>query len=191
MEKHKYGYYRLVFGHSDYYDQRDWLLNHGVDVSSDSRYVFTERPKSRRTDRQNWKELMRKAKYPDEIYVPYLECLGRNLQIITNEIVDLTNRRIKVTINNYQYDSNSKNGQTNLKNLKYFADFQQMVNFEGVNDTKKKTGKKGGRPSKLSPEKYDEFIATYKLHGLEQTAQIFKMSKSSVRNYLHKVQNEQ
>lgn len=178
-----FGYYRLVFGHNDKQEQIDFLRNMGVDVSTESTTLISETPKAPRNVRQAWNNLVNKVRSPDMIYVPYLECISKDLHTIAKDINNLVSRNITVTIGPYYYNQ-SKIGKENLNQLNYFASFQQNSKHEKIDETKKIRGRKGGRPRKISPDEIENVKNMSDVLGIKSAAVQYGVSEGTIRNYL-------
>lgn len=183
----KYGYYRSVFGHSDIHEQRQYLLSKGVDPQ-DKKTTFTETPSTPKSNRRKWLQLIKSdgLKPYDEIFVPYLECLGEKLLVIATDICHLVyEKHVSVTIGDYLF-SQSKEGTANFETLNFYAKFQHNINLSKAYDKKVEVGRKGGRPRSMPDYEKEEFNAAIKMFGIKCAAKQFKISLATAYNYRNK-----
>ena len=183
----KYGYARVSTLKQDLTEQIDEIAAKGV--SRD--HIFSEKMTGTKSNRPQWIKLISQIKAGDEIIVTKLDRLGRSLQIILNEIDELTAKQVSVTVGNITFDKSTPTGKLMLNVMGSFAEFERDMivdRMQGARAYKRKTDPdyREGRKRKLTPAMVSAMRNYYKTHTQVETAKAFNVSPRTVGNYMGK-----
>lgn len=183
----RYGYARVSTLKQDLTEQIAEIKAKGVPEAN----IYAEKMTGTRSNRPQWLKLMNTAKPGDEIIVTKLDRLGRSLQVILQEINQLTNKKVTVTVGNMSFDRTTPTGKLMLNVMASFAEFERDMivdRMQGARAYKRKNDKdyREGRKRKLTPEMVDAMRDYYKTHTQKETAKAFNVSPRTVGNYLGK-----
>lgn len=183
----KYGYARVSTLKQDLQEQIDVICSKGVSNSN----IFSEKITGAISERPKWNQLMNKVISGDEVVVTKLDRLGRSLQVILQEIDELTQKSVKVTVGNMTFDQSSPTGRLMLNIMATFAEFERDMivdRMQGARAYKRKTDPnyREGRKRKLTPTMVDAMHNYYKDHTQVETAKAFNVSPRTVGNYMRK-----
>lgn len=183
----RYGYARVSTLKQDLTEQIDEILAKGVSRE----HIYAEKMTGTKSNRPQWIQLTQQLQAGDEIIVTKLDRLGRSLQVILNEIDELTAKQVTVTVGNITFDKSTPTGKLMLNVMASFAEFERDMivdRMQGARAYKRKTDPKykEGRKRKLTPEMVDAMRAYYQTHTQKETAKAFNVSPRTVGNYMGK-----
>ena len=183
----QYGYARVSTIKQDLQEQIDEIKSKGVTEN----HIFAEKITGTKTNRPAWLKLVSTVQAGDEIIVTKLDRLGRSLQIILQEIDQLTAKEVTVTVGNMSFDRTTPQGKLMLNIMGSFAEFERdmiVSRMQSGRAYKRKTDPqyKEGRKRKLTPEMVKAMRTYYRTHTQVQTAEAFGISQRTVGNYMSK-----
>lgn len=186
----RYGYARVSTLKQDLQEQIDTIKSKGVLESN----IFSEKITGTISERPEWNKLIYKVASGDEVIVTKLDRLGRSLQVILQEINELTQKNVTVTVGNMTFDQSSPTGRLMLNVMASFAEFERdmiVARMQGGRAYKRKTDPnyREGRKRKLTPAMVDAMHDYYKTHTQVETAKAFSVSPRTVGNYMGKPKN--
>lgn len=186
----RYGYARVSTLKQDLTEQIDEILAKGVSRE----HIYAEKMTGTKSNRPQWIQLVQTLKAGDEIIVTKLDRLGRSLQVILNEIDELTAKQVSVTVGNMTFDKSSPTGKLMLNVMASFAEFERDMivdRMQGARSYKRKTDPsyREGRKKKLTPAMQQAMLEFYKTHTQKETAKAFNISPRTVGNYMGKPTN--
>ena len=183
----RYGYARVSTLKQDLTEQIAEITAKGI--SKDN--IFAEKMTGTRPNRPVWLDLMNTVESGDEIVVTKLDRLGRSLQVILQEIDQLTTKNVKVTVGNMSFDRSTAVGKLMLNVMASFAEFERDMivdRMQGARAYKRKTDPKyrEGRKKKITPAMQKAMLEYYKNHTQKETEIAFNVSPRTVGNYMGK-----
>ncbi len=183
----RYGYARVSTLKQDLQEQIDTIKSKGVSESN----IFSEKITGTISERPKWNQLLHKVVNGDEVIVTKLDRLGRSLQVILQEINELTQKNVTVTVGNMTFDQSSPTGRLMLNVMASFAEFERDMivdRMQGARAYKRKTDPsyREGRKPKLTPQMVDAMKKYYVNHTQVETAKAFNISPRTVGNYMGK-----
>ncbi|MBS1089935.1 recombinase family protein [Gluconobacter wancherniae] len=149
----KYGYARVSTLSQDLNEQITQLMALGVDKNNIYSEKITGTIKS--DDRKQFKKLLNKLSYGDELVVMKLDRLGRTAIDIQRTILDMKTNGIILTIDGVGTIKNDMVGNLTVNLLSAFAEFERALIVDRTQTGRKRAieaGKKMGRRMKLSKE---------------------------------------
>ena len=134
-------------------------------------------------------ELVDYVREGDTVVLTKLDRMGRSLNSILTTIQELQSKGVQVRTLDGQVDTTSNNpmqkAMTQL--LGVFAELEHSIIVDRLQSGRERTGKKGGRPSKLTPEQHQQIKAKFaKGESKSSLSQAYGVSRATIINILTK-----
>ena len=186
----KYGYVRVSTKEQNIDRQIAAMTKEKLEMKQ----IYVDKASGKDFNRKKYKQLLRKLKEGDELYIKSIDRLGRNYDEIIKEWNRLTKeKKIDIIVLDFPLlDTREKAENLTgkflsdivLQILSYVAQIERenihQRQMEGIKEAKKK-GVKFGRPKQKLPDNFYEIVTLWKNNkiSLREGAKLLKMSHST------------
>ena len=186
----KYGYVRVSTKEQNIDRQIAAMTKERLEMKQ----IYVDKASGKDFNRKKYKQLLRKLKEGDELYIKSIDRLGRNYDEIIKEWNRLTKeKKIDIIVLDFPLlDTREKAENLTgkflsdivLQILSYVAQIERenihQRQMEGIKEAKKK-GVKFGRPKQKLPDNFYEIVTLWQNNkiSLREGAKLLKMSRST------------
>lgn len=192
----KIGYARVSTVDQNLDLQFNELTNYGCAT------IYQEKVSGKNTDRPELKKLLGSLRKGDQVVVWKLDRLGRSLRDLVDLVALFHEQEVNFVSLHDHIDTTTATGRFTFNIFASLAEFEREIIRERTKaglDAAKARGRKGGRPSGLSPEKLQLALTAQDLHdtGKYSIAEIAKRLKLPIAtcyrymNYMKEAKNQQ
>lgn len=164
--------------------------------------IYQEKVSGKNTDRPELKKLLGSLRKGDQVVVWKLDRLGRSLRDLVDLVALFHEQQVNFVSLHDHIDTTTATGRFTFNIFASLAEFEREIIRERTKaglDAAKARGRKGGRPSGLSPEKLQLALTAQDLHdtGKYSIAEIAKRLKLPIAtcyrymNYAKEAKNQQ
>lgn len=191
----KYGYVRVSTRDQNIDRQMTVMEKEGLDIKK----IYVDKSSGKNFQRKNYKQLIRKLKEGDELYVKSIDRLGRNYDEIIEEWNKITKeKKADIIVLDFPLLDTRERAENLtgrfisdivLQILSYVAQIERENTHqrqkEGIEEAKKK-GVKFGRPKREKPESFEEVVKKWirKEISLRQGAKLLDVGPSMFDKWL-------
>src|SRR5689334_18553596 len=151
--------------------------------------IFTDTASGALAERKGLADALSYVRPGDTLVVWKLDRLGRSLKDLITRITELQNRQIGFKSLTEQIDTTTSGGKLIFHIFGALAEFERDIIRERTQaglDAARARGKRGGRPSALSPEKIKLAKKLYadKSTSVSEICKLLKISRHTLRRYV-------